>query len=457
MDNKARIVVVGAGTAGLAAAHTLLKDRDEVAVTVLEAADYAGGRMGGEEVDGFYIDRAASLFIDSYATVRSIARDLDIPLKPSPHTKGGYVYNNGRFYSVFVGGTLGERLRTARTLLSFRLLSPKGILQFRRFSKLARSHRDDLDINDHTKLLRLDGSESFQDFMEANSMGEYVQQWATNDVRAFTGGGPEQSGAASMMALLWNFTLNPAERVSIPETGVGSFATELAQACSAHLKLSTPVRRVHIDNGAVTGVTTVGGEFFSADAVICCTTAPVASRLMPDLPPEITEVLQNVKYSTFCKVVLGLDFDLLPPEMYAAVFPRGAGTPIVALENAKAVAPKSVPAGKSMLNCVVVEDDAREMFALSDGEIIDRIIDEIRRFFPDMPRTPAMARVYRWHEGGCLIHGGLLTQAHEMRQQSLPKIRGLFLAGDYMHLPLTNGAMRSGVDAAQACRSYLST
>ena len=95
------------------------------------------------------------------------------------------------------------------------------------------------------------------------------------------------------------------------------------------------------------------------------------------------------------------------------------------------------------------------MFALDDGEIVDRIVDEIRRFFPDMPRAPAVARVYRWHEGGCLIQGGLLTEMHQMREQSLPSIRGLFLAGDYMHLPLTNGAMRSGVDAAQDCRSYL--
>ena len=321
MDNKPKVIVVGAGTAGLAAAHTLMKSRDEVDITVLEEADYAGGRMGGEEIDGFYIDRAASLFIESYATVRSIARDLDIPLKPSPHTKGGYVYSKGRFYSVFVGGTLSERLRTARTLLSFRLLSPKGIQQFRRFSKLARSHRADLDIDEHTKLLPLDSSESFEDFMRANSMGDYLDQWAANDVRAFTGGGPEQFGAASMMALLWNFALNPAERVSLPETGVGSFATELAKACSANLKLSTPVQRVDINNAAVTGVTTDDGAFFPADAVICCTTAPVASRIIPDLPAEITEVLQKVKYSAFCKVVLGLDFELFPAGIYAAAFP----------------------------------------------------------------------------------------------------------------------------------------
>ena len=218
MATKAKIVVVGAGTSGLAAAHTLLKQKDQLDVTVLEAAGHTGGRMAGEEVNGFFVDHAASLFLESYATARSIAKDLDIPLKRSPHTKGGYVYSNGEFCEVYAGGTVKQRLKTARTLLSFRLLSPKGIMQFARFFKLAKSRRDVLDIDDQTKLLHLDTPESFTDFMEANSMGEYLHQWVTNDIRAYTGGGPEQSGAASTMAMLWNFSLNPDEHVAIPET-----------------------------------------------------------------------------------------------------------------------------------------------------------------------------------------------------------------------------------------------
>ena len=456
MPRKPKVVVVGGGTAGLAAAHTLLKQKDKLDVTVLEAASHPGGRMAGEEVNGFYIDHAASLFLESYATVRSIAKDLNIPLKRSPHTKGGYVYSNGSFCEVYAGGTLKQRLKTARTLLSFRLLSLKGILQLGRFMKLAKSQRDALDIDDQTKMLHLDVPQSFQDFMEENSMGEYLHQWVTNDIRAYTGGGPEQSGAASSMALLWNFSLNSDEHVAIPETGLGSFSTALAQACSENIKLSTPVKRIVIEDGAIKGVITEKGESIEADSVICCTTATVALRMMPHLPSEIKAVLGSVKYSACCKIVIGLDFDLLPEGAYAAVFPRGSGTPLVAVENAKAVAPKSAPEGKSMVNCLVMENDARALFPLSDSEIASRVIDEIRRFFPKMPREPEFVRIYRWYEGGCLIHGGMLKEVYEMRQGKLPSIKGLFLAGDYTHLPVTNGAMRSGVNAAKDCSSFVS-
>ena len=449
--------MIGAGTSGLAAAHTLLKRKDKLDVTVLEAADKTGGRMGGDEVDGFRIDRAASLFLQSYATARSLAKDLGVPLKQSPHTKGGYVYNNGGFRKVFAGGTVKQRIQTACTLLSFRLLSPKGILQFARFFKQSEAQREALDIDDIEKLLPLDREESFQDYMEANGMGDYLHQWVTNDIRAYTGGGPEQSGVASSMALLWNFSLNPAERVSLPDTGVGSFATVLAEACSDHIRLSTPAERIVIEDGTVTGVLAEDGTLFPADAVVCCTTATTLSRIGRDLPAEIRDVLDQVTYSACCKVVVALDFELVPASVYAAVFPRGSGTPLVALENTKAVAPAAVPEGKGMYHCLVMEDDARELFPLSDAEIAGRVIEEIRKFFPKMPQEPRFSRVYRWYEGGCLIHGGLLTEVHRLRRETLPNsVQGLFLAGDYTHLPVTNGAMRSGVDAASDSVSYLS-
>ena len=73
-----------------------------------------------------------------------------------------------------------------------------------------------------------------------------------------------------------------------------------------------------------------------------------------------------------------------------------------------------------------------------------------------MSETPRFARVYRWPEAVCLAHGGMLKEIYEMNQQGMSGAKGLFLAGDYMQLPLSNGAMRSGVDAAEDCASFVS-
>jgi phytoene dehydrogenase-like protein len=59
------VVVIGAGLAGLSAAHHLINAG--AAVIVLEAADQVGGRMATDLVDGFRLDRGAQLLNTSYS------------------------------------------------------------------------------------------------------------------------------------------------------------------------------------------------------------------------------------------------------------------------------------------------------------------------------------------------------------------------------------------------------
>ena len=65
---QADVVVVGAGVAGLAAAHRLISAG--VTTAVLEAAPYVGGRMSTEKVDGFRLDRIGQFLSTSYPELR---------------------------------------------------------------------------------------------------------------------------------------------------------------------------------------------------------------------------------------------------------------------------------------------------------------------------------------------------------------------------------------------------
>lgn len=455
MPKKPKVVVVGGGTSGLAAAYTLLKQKDKLDVIVLEAAAHPGGRMRGDEINGYYIDTAATMFLESYDTVRGLAEDLGVPLKRVSHTKGGQVHSHGKFHPIFRGGSLKQRLQTARTLLSFQVLSPKGIWQFLRFVKILKSRSQDFNPEDPTRFLDLDTTQSFADFAKANSLEEFVDDLAQNDINCFTTAHTDQVSAACGMALLWIFSFNPSSNLMVPEKGVGYFSTALAQACSEYTRLSTPVERIVLEEGAVKGVIAKGGEFFEAEAAICATTATVASRIIPDLPSDISNVLSRVNYSAALNVAIGLGPDILREGSFAATFSRSSGTWLSALSNIKIWAPMAMPDGKNMLHVLVIADKAKELFPLSDSEIEKRIIAEIRRFLPAMPEQPEFVRVYRWREAGCIYHGGMMKAIHQMRRQSLPSVKGLYLAGDYMNVPVTNGAMRSGVDAAEDCTSFL--
>ncbi|MEU6812719.1 FAD-dependent oxidoreductase [Streptomyces sp. NPDC046831] len=106
---QADVVVVGAGVAGLAAAHRLTSAG--VKTAVLEAAPYVGGRMSTEKVDGFRLDRIGQLLSTAYRELL-LTPGLD-GLVLRPFAPGVLLHRDGRHHrtSAPAGG------RSARSAL----------------------------------------------------------------------------------------------------------------------------------------------------------------------------------------------------------------------------------------------------------------------------------------------------------------------------------------------------
>jgi phytoene dehydrogenase-like protein len=65
-----KVIVIGAGLAGLSAALTL--ENEGISVTVLESSDRPGGRVTSDEVDGFICDRGFQLINANYPEIRKL-------------------------------------------------------------------------------------------------------------------------------------------------------------------------------------------------------------------------------------------------------------------------------------------------------------------------------------------------------------------------------------------------
>lgn len=448
------MLVVGAGMAGLGAAYTLRKH--ELDVVVFEASLHPGGRIFGEEVDGFHIDIGSNIFLETYGTVRQLADELGVSLTRTPFPINGGVYHNGKFHGFYGGNRLRNQWKTAQTVLSFQLLSPKGIWQALKCLRMLNAHRHDLSFDDASRLLALDTGESAAEFFESHFGTELLERLIGPNLSCYAFGHPEQIGVAYAMAILWHFSVNDAAWPIRPGgKGRGAFMDALVRVCDEDIRLSTPVRRIVLDDGVARGVITDAG-FIEADAVICATTATTALAIAPDLPSGVSDVLRRVTYSKCCRVFFGVDSSPFPPDWYAVTFPRRTGALMIGMSNSAVLAPESVPEGKALIDALVIDKQAEELLALNDAQTGERILAEIRKFVPAMSEEPLFTRVYRWDEAVCLAPGGMMTALSHMRRQSLHHVKGLFLAGEYMGVPSTNGALRSGIDAAVDCAAFVS-
>lgn len=406
-----------------------------------------------EEIEGFQVYAGASVIHESFATVRELARALDVELHPSPRKKGAQSFADGRFWGLYVGGSLKQKLESLRTILFSPQNSLRGMWEFARlFAKLKR-HAEELDFEDYARILDLDTRESFAQFARANDLNRYLEHGGELDINCFTGGSSGQVGAAYGMALLWLWTFNQAARSYLPKQGIATLSKALTDAVADSIRVATPVERILVEAGVARGVVTASGEEIKADAVICATTSSSAARIIPD--QTVREVLERVTYSSCCNVAFGLNANILPEDCHAALFPPGSPTFLTMVTNLAGLTPEAAPSGKTLVHALVIDEHARELFTCSDDEVLRRVAGEMRRFFPAMSEQPVFGKVYRWPEAICLMPGGMLRELHEMRIQLPDRIRGLFVAGDYTRLPSLNGAMKSGVEAAEDSLLFL--
>ncbi|MFJ2770085.1 NAD(P)/FAD-dependent oxidoreductase [Streptomyces sp. NPDC087300] len=119
--HHADVVIVGAGAAGLSAAHRLTSAG--VTTVVLEAAPCVGGRMSTEKLDGFRLDRIGQLLTTSYPELRRTPGLDSLVLRP--FSPGLLVHSDGRHHRAaepLPARSARGALSTARALAS----APRG-------------------------------------------------------------------------------------------------------------------------------------------------------------------------------------------------------------------------------------------------------------------------------------------------------------------------------------------
>src|SRR4026208_2110938 len=102
-----RIVIIGGGISGLAAAHRLLElsreKQQPLQVTLLEASDRLGGTIQTEYRDGFLLERGPDSFISEKPQALALAKRLGLEEKlvqTNEEYRRSFIVRNGRLRAV---------------------------------------------------------------------------------------------------------------------------------------------------------------------------------------------------------------------------------------------------------------------------------------------------------------------------------------------------------------------
>ncbi|MFJ4534416.1 protoporphyrinogen oxidase [Streptomyces tibetensis] len=305
---QGRVVVIGAGIAGLAAAHRLL-DRG-ARVTVLEASGRVGGKLLPGEVAGARVDLGAESMLARRPEAVALAREVGLAdrLQP-PATATASLWTRGALRPFPKGHVMGVP-GTASALAG--VLSEEGLARIERDAELPRTEvGDDVAVGEY--VARRLGREVVDRLLEPMLGGVYAGDAYRISMRSAV---PQLFQVARTHASLTAGVRElqakaAAARQTGPvfmglQGGIGTLPLAVADSVRARggeILTGTPVTELRRTPEG--GWHVVSGERdWLADAVILAAPAPAAARLLRAENPGAAAELDAVEYASMALVTL---------------------------------------------------------------------------------------------------------------------------------------------------------
>lgn len=303
-----RVVVIGAGIAGLAAAHRLAQRGARV--TVLEASDRVGGKLLPGEIAGARVDLGAESMLARRPEAVALAREvgLDDRLQP-PATATASIWTRGALRPMPKGHVMGVP-GTAGALAG--VLSEEGLARIEQDAELPRTEvGDDVAVGEYVAA-RL-GREVVDRLIEPLLGGVYAGDAYRISMRSAV---PQLFQVARTHTSLTEGVREIQARMAANqqtgpvfmgiEGGVGTLPLAVADSVRARggeIVTGAPVTELRREPSGGWRVV-AADRVLHADAVIVAAPAPAAAGLLRAEAPEAAAELDTVEYASMALVTL---------------------------------------------------------------------------------------------------------------------------------------------------------
>ena len=298
-----RVIVIGAGIAGLTAARDLsLKGHR---VTVLEASDRVGGKIRGESVAGQLVDVGAEAMLNRRPEGVSLAREVGLEVVHPTDAKSS-IWSRGALRPI-PRSIMGVPLDLP-ALEAAGLLSEETLEVVRREPTLPPAKTDE-DISVGDFIASRFGDETADRLADPLLAGVYAGHARAISVKAAA---PQLFMLAEKGSLLEAAAALPTSDVPVfagIDGGMSLLPVTLAEGLD--IRFDTQVDTVtRTPQGFLIET---GAEVEAADAVVVATPAPVAAKLLRSTAPAVARELAAIE--TASVAVITFAFPELPAEL----------------------------------------------------------------------------------------------------------------------------------------------
>ncbi|MFG3014446.1 protoporphyrinogen oxidase [Streptomyces cinerochromogenes] len=428
------VVVIGAGIAGLAAAHRLLGRGARV--TVLEAGDRVGGKLLPGEIAGVRVDLGAESMLARRPEAVTLAREAGLgeALQP-PATATASIWTRGALRPMPKGHVMGVP-GTAGALSG--VLSDEGLARIERDAALPRTEiGDDVAVGEYVAA-RL-GREVVDRLVEPLLGGVYAGDAYRISMRSAV---PQLFQAARTHTSLTEGVREIQAKAAAQQQtgpvfmgiagGIGRLPLAVAESVRARggeILTGTPARELRREPAGGWRITT-GERVLHADAVIVAVPAPAAAGLLRAESPGAAAELSAVEYASMALITLAYRrTGLRLPEGSGFLVPPVDGRTIKASTFASQkwgwIAEEDPDV--VVLRTSVGRHGETEILGRDDADLVEVSRHDLREA-TGLDAAPLRTRVTRWTDGLPQYPVGHHARVARIREH-IAKLPGLAVCG----------------------------
>ena len=461
--NHRRVIVVGGGISGLAAAHRLHELAPALQVTLLEAADKLGGVLQTERVGPYLIERASDSFITNIPWALDLCRRIGLEdqlIGTDESRRKALVVCRGKLQPIPDGFLLLQPKRCWPVMAS-PILSWRGKLRLA-CEPWIRRRADLADESLAAFVRRRLGREAFDRLVQPLVGGIYTADPEQLSMAATMGRFQElERRHGSLIRAAWREKSPPHERADsgarysmfvAPRAGLSSLVSTLAARLPAgSIRLQASAQSII---GGATGdwqVKLASGEELTADAVILATPAPVAAKCLAsntaittaaspvtrppndDIQQELARELAAIPYAGASVIILAARRDQIqtPLTSFGFVVPTIERRRILAGSFASLKFAGRAPDDEVLIRVFVGGALQPELMSLADEQLLALAREELGELI-GLKGEPTLAQVHRWRGAMPQYHVGHVDRVRRIESLA-SRLPGLELAGNAYH------------------------